>query len=49
VVVDEECKCVTSQGPGTAIEFGLKIAEMLMGKDVAEQVQSSMLVTIPVV
>jgi len=44
VVVDEEAKVVTSQGPGTACEFGLKIAEILCGKDTASKVKASMLV-----
>ncbi len=41
VVVDG--KIVTSMGPGTATEFGLKIAELLAGKAVADQVRSDML------
>ena len=42
VVVDG--KCVTSQGPGTAIEFGLKLAELLVSKEKADEVAKGMLV-----
>lgn len=42
VVVDG--KCVTSQGPGTAIEFGLKLAELLVSKEKADEVGKGMLV-----
>ena len=41
VVVDG--KCVTSQGPGTAIEFGLKLAELLVSKEKADEVAKAML------
>ncbi len=37
VVVDGNI--ITSQGPGTAIEFALKIVESLLGKDRAEMVR----------
>ena len=37
-------KIVTSQGPGTAIEFSLKLAELLMGAQVAIKCGHAMLV-----
>jgi 4-methyl-5(b-hydroxyethyl)-thiazole monophosphate biosynthesis len=42
VVVDGHC--VTSQGPGTAIEFALKLVELLFGPAKAEEVGNAMLV-----
>jgi len=42
VVVDGSC--ITSRGAGTAIEFGLKLVEVLMGKDKAEEVAEPMVV-----
>lgn len=42
VVVDGYC--VTSQGPGTAIEFSLKLVELLCGLDKAKEVAAAMLV-----
>lgn len=42
VVVDGHC--VTSQGPGTAIRFALKLVERLLGPETAEQVGQAMLV-----
>jgi len=42
VVVDGNC--VTSRGPGTAIEFSLKLVELLFGKAKAEEVAEPMLV-----
>lgn len=41
VVVDGNV--ITSKGPGTAAEFGLKIAEVIKGKAVAAQVRSDLL------
>lgn len=41
VVVD--LPCVTSQGPGTAMEFAIKLVEILTDEDTAEQVASGML------
>lgn len=41
VVVDGNC--ITSQGPGTALEFGLKLAELLFGREKAQQVAEAML------
>ena len=35
---------ITSRGPGFAPEFGLKIAEILSSKEVADQVASDMLI-----
>jgi 4-methyl-5(b-hydroxyethyl)-thiazole monophosphate biosynthesis len=40
VVVDE--KCVTSQGPGTALEFSLKLVELLYGEGKAKEVAEAM-------
>ena len=34
----------TSRGPGTALEFGLALVEVLSGADVAERLKSSMLI-----
>lgn len=41
VVVDGNI--VTSQGPGTALPFALKLAEILMGKKTADEVKAGML------
>jgi 4-methyl-5(b-hydroxyethyl)-thiazole monophosphate biosynthesis len=40
VVVDGTC--VTSRGPGTALEFALKLVELLYGKKKAEEVAAPM-------
>ncbi len=42
VVVDGNC--VTSQGPATAIEFALRLVELLFGSDKAKEVGGAMLV-----
>jgi 4-methyl-5(b-hydroxyethyl)-thiazole monophosphate biosynthesis len=42
VVVDGNC--ITSQGPGTAIEFSLKLVEMLFGAEKAKEVAGPMIV-----
>ena len=42
VVVDGNC--VTSQGPATAIEFALKLVELLFGEAKAKEVGTAMLV-----
>ncbi|GHT34602.1 thiazole biosynthesis protein ThiJ [Bacteroidia bacterium] len=42
VVVDG--KIITSKGPGTAIEFGLVLVELLVGKEVAEKLSEGMIV-----
>ena len=42
VVVDGTC--VTSRGPGTAIEFALELIEVLFEKEAAEKVAEPMLV-----
>jgi len=47
VVVDEETKTITSRGPGTAIEFGLKIAEVLCGKSKVEEVANPLVAHLP--
>ncbi|GLE11549.1 hypothetical protein PINS_up024024 [Pythium insidiosum] len=36
-------KCITSQGPGTAMEMGVKVVELLCGKDKAAQVAKALL------
>ena len=41
VVVDRNL--ITSQGPGTAIEFGLKIVEILKDKETADYIRSRLL------
>lgn len=41
VVVDGNC--ITSQGPGTALEFSLKLVELLFGNDKAKQLAKAML------
>ncbi|XP_031640484.1 protein dj-1beta [Contarinia nasturtii] len=43
-LVVQDGKLITSRGPGTAYQFGLKIAEVLVGGDKAKQVASGMLV-----
>jgi len=45
VVVDETC--ITSRGPGTALEFALKLVELLLGPEKAEEVAQPMLVVSP--
>lgn len=42
VVVDGNC--ITSQGPGTAIEFSLKLVELLFGPEKAKEVADPMVV-----
>jgi 4-methyl-5(b-hydroxyethyl)-thiazole monophosphate biosynthesis len=42
VVVDGNC--ITSQGPGTAIEFALKLVELLFGKEMVGKVAEPMIV-----
>lgn len=42
VVVDRDC--VTSRGPGTALEFALKLVEVLMSRQKAEEIARPMLV-----
>ena len=44
VVVDAARKCVTSRGPGTAIEFALKLVEVVEGSEAAEKVAAPMVV-----
>ncbi len=41
VVVDGSC--ITSQGPGTALEFAIKLVELLFDKNKAEQIAEEML------
>jgi 4-methyl-5(b-hydroxyethyl)-thiazole monophosphate biosynthesis len=42
VVVDGPC--VTSRGPGTALEFALKLVELLYGKQKTEEIAQAMVV-----
>ena len=42
--VVEDQRVITSQGPGTALEFGLKLLEKLEGKEKAKDVAKRMLV-----
>ena len=42
LVVDGNC--ITSQGPGTALEFSLKLVEVLFGSEKANQLAEAMLV-----
>jgi 4-methyl-5(b-hydroxyethyl)-thiazole monophosphate biosynthesis len=42
VVVDGNC--ITSQGPGTALEFSLKLVELLFGGEKSQQLAKAMLV-----
>jgi len=42
VIVDGNC--ITSQGPGTAMEFALKLVEILFGKEKSKEVAKAMLV-----
>jgi 4-methyl-5(b-hydroxyethyl)-thiazole monophosphate biosynthesis len=42
-VVEDE-RVITSQGPGTALEFGLRLLERLEGKEKAREVAKRMLV-----
>ncbi|PQP35028.1 DJ-1 family protein [Desulfobacteraceae bacterium SEEP-SAG9] len=42
VVVDGPC--ITSRGPGTALEFALKLVEMLFGKEKVEEISQPMMV-----
>ena len=41
VVVDQNC--ITSQGPGSAIEFALEVVARVCGKDVRDQVAAPMM------
>ena len=41
VVVDGNC--ITSQGPGTALEFSIELVRQLAGKAMADQVAGAML------
>jgi putative intracellular protease/amidase len=34
---------ITSRGPGTSLEFSLKLAAMLVGSEAAEEIQGQML------
>ncbi|WP_437608761.1 protein deglycase YajL [Erwinia sp. V71] len=42
VVWDERVNLLTSQGPGTAIDFALKLIDLLIGSDAAREVASQM-------
>ena len=45
VVVDGNC--ITSRGAGTALEFALKLVEILHGREKAEEVAAPMLANLP--
>jgi 4-methyl-5(b-hydroxyethyl)-thiazole monophosphate biosynthesis len=42
VVWDPRVNLLTSQGPGTAIDFALKIIDLLVGREKAYEVASSL-------
>ncbi len=42
--VVEDSRIITSQGPGTAFAFGLRLVERLLGKDKAKEVAKKMLI-----
>lgn len=42
-IVVQDGQLITSRGPGTAMVFGLKVAETLIGKEKAQQVAKGML------
>jgi 4-methyl-5(b-hydroxyethyl)-thiazole monophosphate biosynthesis len=42
IVWDARVKLLTSQGPGTAIDFGLKIIDLLVGREKAHEVASQL-------
>jgi protein deglycase len=42
VVVDGNC--ITSQGPGTALEFSLKLVELLFGSEKSQELAKAMLI-----
>ena len=42
VVIDG--KCITSRGPGTALEFSLKLVELLFGDQKAKEIAQAMLI-----
>ncbi|XP_065430979.1 Parkinson disease protein 7 isoform X2 [Chrysemys picta bellii] len=41
--VEKDGNFLTSRGPGTSFEFGLAIVEILMGKEVADQVKAPLI------
>lgn len=43
--VVEDQNIITSQGPGTALEFSLKLVERLLGKEKAKEIAGRMLVS----
>ena len=47
VVVDAKSKVITSQGPGTSLEFALQLVEALFGADKAAEVEAPMLLAVP--
>ena len=40
-------KCITSQGPCTAVDFGYVLCENLLGKEVADKLKEAMLYNLP--
>jgi protein deglycase len=47
VVVEDtaRCRCITSRGPGTALEFALALVEALYGQEKAREIGKQMLVS----
>ncbi|MFW5774725.1 MAG: DJ-1 family glyoxalase III [Chitinivibrionales bacterium] len=46
--VVEDDNCVTSQGPGTAMEFALKLVELLYGKEKQQKIADALLAPVAV-
>uniref|UniRef100_A0A7S2X669 DJ-1/PfpI domain-containing protein n=1 Tax=Lotharella oceanica TaxID=641309 RepID=A0A7S2X669_9EUKA len=45
VVVDAQAKCVTSQGPGTTLEFAVRLVALLRGNEIAKDVAEKLLLS----
>jgi len=45
VVVDEASRCVTSQGPGTTLEFAVELLRILVGGEKAQEVAKGLLIS----
>ncbi|MNT90744.1 Chaperone protein YajL [compost metagenome] len=44
MVWDPRVNLLTSQGPGTSIDFALKIIDLVMGREKAHEVASSLVI-----
>lgn len=44
VVIDQKHKLITSQGPGTSLEFALALIELFCGKEKAQEVAGPMVI-----